>query len=389
MPELVGNVRVMRRRNKDKSWTFYLRWLVVGDEKEHLKRLFRTEADVLKPALRRWHHQARLEAYDVQDFYTADRPRRALRTAISDAMELYLQWIGGDKFHHAQKAALTISSAETTLVRFLHFLGDYFPNTRSCQQLSSKHINGVGGEDEDGQPLPLGYRYWRQYSSRAQDGKEPLKDSTIVTELSYISSFLSWCADPTRGYVMMNPFVFRRPKIRGKRTWVPSTVRIVQAIEVQESLLQKVTLRILAATGIRQGELRHLHISAWSPTTGLLVIPEGEKERTKQHARTLAISGETARMLAEHVGERTTGYLIERKGCKLTSQINTWLRPLELTPHDLRRWARTELERAGAQPYAIQDILGHEKGKIRRAYTPELSEDVARRWLGELEALLS
>lgn len=382
--DLVGNVRVMRPRvNADKSRTFYIRWRLKGESKDRIRRLLRTEPNPTVAQLRRWRHEAQIQAYDLQEGLGSGRAYRARRTSIADAMELYLQWIGGDKFHSATRSKGTITSAEAILPRFLHYLGDHFPNTRSCQQLSAQHINGEGEEGR-----PLGYRYWRQYTSRAAAGKEPLKDSTMVMELSHISSFIAWCSDPIRGYIV-TPFAFRRPDISSKRTWVPSTTRVVQAIEAQVGLLQKVTLRILAATGIRQGELRHLHISAWSPASGLLVIPEGEKERTKQHARTLAISGETARMLTQHIGDRTSGYLIERKGCKLTSQINTWLRPLQLTPHDLRRWARTELERAGCQPYAIGDILGHEKGKIRQAYTPELSEDVARRWLGELEALLS
>jgi integrase len=79
---------------------------------------------------------------------------------------------------------------------------------------------------------------------------------------------------------------------------------------------------------------------------------------------------------------------VATEGKAMSSELNRWLRPHGITPHDLRRWFQTTLESVQAPQYLIDDLMGHKPGRVRMAYSGQMDPEQARPWVEKVESHL-
>lgn len=375
---IVGNVRVSRRKNRDRSKTYYLVWELPSGKYER-KRLFRTEPQPDRKSLSVWERQAREAAYEHQREIEGERsPGRPIRHwTLLDAFEWYSVWIRGSDQHVAQLAPGTADRHERVIRQFIGYLGEHFPTVRRMTQLSARHINGTGSDGE-----AVGYRY-----ARERDG---IASSTLTTELSDIRSWLTFAHQ--RGW-LAKPLLFAMPaREAGRAVVVPDTQAVSRALDaLSECPVASAFVTVLAVTGLRQGELKSAPLSAYDPMQRSLTLAKGARERNKRHARTIPIAETAAQVLDAYLSARDddSRLLFSSRGRPLSSQANAWLRPLGLKPHDLRRWAINQLHRWSCSPVWIDYLVGHAPRSVDgKAYAAPTLADL-RGWVERLATELS
>lgn len=376
---LVGNVTVVERKNRDRSRTFYLRYRFPREKGFRHERVGRTESMPSRRSLMDWRARAHTLAYDKQreicwgKGYDPDREIGEYDNVdVPTALERYITWIAGDKFHRPLFAQSTLERRVRTLESFVKYIGESFPFVRRANQISAKHINGTGKDGE-----PVGWRYWREAS---REGK-PIAATTIRTDFADLRGFLKFCH--TQGW-RERPLVFTTPEIenaRPKETLIPDTGKIRSALAALSGTAEGHAVRLLAATGLRIGELRGLFWSDWNPGTRVLHVHPAEPnrtERTKRHTRTIPVGPQTAANLAAYKAQRGTDgidLLFHFRGKPIGQQLTRSLKKLNLTPHDMRRWYISQLEREGCPEGWLRTLAGHSLGPVYHAYRrPSISD---------------
>lgn len=227
----------------------------------------------------------------------------------------------------------------------------------------------------------------------AMSASDPAR-ATASVRLSAYRKFATWAE--AKG--MIGPDVTRalgtlvaRGKTATKRT--PATIEEVRAVIGVESDRSDMW-RLLAGSGIRQGEARALERKhVLSPTTVLV-------ERTAVHdpgrdpglwfgptktrrARVVGIPAQVGETLLQY----EDGLLWHWKGTPLStgSVVNALRRDCKaagvriLTPHQFRHFWATTAMREGVSPRVVQEQLGHSSvATTLSVYTTPASEDVQR-----------
>jgi len=283
MIQLKGNVIVAERKNADGGRTFYLRWNEVledGTTKIYHRRVFRSEAKPTQKSLRDWRREARnLAASHQKDLAGGmdDSPPRRRVIPLLDAFELYMVWVRGDEMHKAPIAKCTADMQERVIDGFINFVGEDFPKYRNVWQLSHNHT-GI----------------WRNRRHSS------LKDTSLATECSHLQAFLDFCM--RQGWMAKRLVVLPKEERRNLSldTYDPKILpdeRVRAIIEVQNEELRRGALFALAATGLRQGELRALLVGDWDSADKVLAIPRGQFERNKRHERDIPAGPHLAELL--------------------------------------------------------------------------------------------
>ena len=335
-------VSILARTNADSSVTFSLRW-THHDGSGRTERFRRTEANPSAKSLAEQGRQAadarfRKEQRLHDDDTAGDRYEKV---SCREGMVRYIDNIDG-------------RLAKTTVDRRRRALGGFVD-----------HI-GLENEPRNARNILPG-----RISSYVWHLKDlSLAGSTINTLLADLHAWFNWLID--EGLAKDNPV---RPRFKLTLPPVRCDISIIGATALWALLdkfegAQRDTIGLIAVTGMRVGEARHLVWNDWNEAE-LDIVPESKYESTKRHTRTLPI-GRTARRFLRSL-KRVNGqgkYIIGVRGGTLclSKQINRWLKPHDVTPHDLRRWYRTSLEEIDCPGYLADDLIGHHTGAIRPLY---------------------
>ncbi len=372
---LKGNVVIAKRKNRDRSWTFYLRWHTEkygGGWNPHSERLFRTEPHPKQKSLREWCRKAANAVAQRQaDFDGLDEPeargeRKRQLVALCDAIEYYSVWIRGDELHAAPIAESTADERERHLLRFLNFMGDNFPTIRTVWRLSHRHT--------------ARFREHRRATG--------IRDSTLAKECAHLQAFLDWCYNPIRAW-MKTPLRALPQDERKHLHTQPKQHRILSDETVRKVIAAQPTpvVFVLATTGMRQGELRNLKVQDWHEEDGTLRIRSNGAERTKRHTRDLPVGNKLQatleRISADRYGELPM--FAGKDDMPLTSNlINRMVKPFGCTAKELRRWFNAKLIDSGCPESYAKMLLGHTLPRQEAAYLPCTPEKLGR-WMQEVE----
>jgi len=365
---IVGRVRVQRRRNKDRSATFYSRWTTTGPAGArvgHTRRLFRTG-----PGLNR------------STSATARRKAEAQAYAMEKQLAENVEWPGKDRYLKSSIPkylwSLKLEDCSDTTKSQRKYMAEHFGRWIRDMRPKRKTTNCVSQKD---------IAEWRA----AWIAAKPRKDGTILTYLSGFQHFLNfgrlngWWTEP----LIAMPRPERKRRSNGvRRPLVLETARLKRILAEQDDLFRHAALFTLAATGMRQGELRSLTSFDWNPEDGILTIPPGVN-RNKHHARCLPVGPQTASVLSGCSARGGAVLFVARSGVVLTSQLNAWLRPYDLTPHDLRRWFLSYLTYEGCAEMVVRQLVGHSVGKTTGVYLSEPPVELLRTWLLKVEDALA
>ncbi len=363
-------VALHRRTNKDKTITLSLRYIDPATEMEVKSAICRTEANPSKTRLRSWEAIARDAIYQLRKEFQGEPRRTEVKYLnLAKGLDLYIDWCQEIGPHgQANIAPSTLNNRITHITSLLDFI------RRKAKADGKRRAPGC---------MHLIFRYypaqWRD--SMIHDGLAP---GTINSRLSSCAAWWGWAVD--HGYSHANPIgeIRRVPTMKGKRALLrfKEAEDIAEIIGAMDTLEKKAAIVLLAHTGIRHGEARSL---TWDCIAGdVLSIPE-YRETTKIHCRDIPMTAklqESLEML-ESLGRKP--YILGGPA-KLTSQLNTWLRPHKATPHDFRRFFITNMEGVGAPTTVIDDLAGHSPGKVRAAYTPKSNLKAARPWIRKFGA---
>jgi len=374
MAELIGNIRLIQKRNSDKSITLYYRWSTAGENGTpipHMERFGRSGPKPTKAVLNRWKDEARAAMRDMRLAITEGYDGRRgglLNMTIAAGVDAYLTWLYGDDLHAAPVAASTARGTERVLTNFLAHLAECWPQHRRVNQITSQQTAA-----------------WTR--SRQAQG---MKLSTIRTECSLLKGWLDWAWE--HGW-RAEQIRMARIKAPARINDVPSIAAVQRAIASRPDAMGRAAIHTLAATGMRQGELKALPTAAWSPQDAILTIPQGLHERTKLHGRRLPVGPNLAAVLTEIQREGRSwddGLLFTWQHRRMSSQLNRWLKRVDLTPHGLRRWFISNLKRLDCPGDVLHDLAGHARGATDVAYDPGGSTpEQMRPWLVHIETLLA
>ncbi len=375
--KIKGNVCLAKRKNRDKSWTYYLRWHTErngGGWTAHSERLFRSEPYAKHRSLREWERKAanaiaeRQAEFDSLDEPEQIRKRERQVMALNEAIEHYSVWIRGDEFHAAPLAKSTADGRERHLLRFLNFMGNEFPEIRRMWQLSDRHTG-----------------HFREF--RRAKG---IRDATTAKECAHLQAFVNWCDDPIRGWMSMELHVLTQSQRKLLHT-KPRQHRIPPDSTVKELVQGNDMLFCLAVTGLRQAELRALKVSDWSSRDRMLQVRFVGQEGSKRHERDLPVGDGLGSILESIASSRYSELPMfgGKDDMPLTAyDVHKRVKPFGYTSHDLRRWFYTKLLDMGCPlPYAMK-FMGHtlpRQGSAYLPYTPEKGKD----WMEKVEGILS
>ena len=156
--------------------------------------------------------------------------------------------------------------------------------------------------------------------------------------------------------------------------------------------LRRVALAILAATGMRSGELERMTRAAWDPATRTLQVPPSA-ERTKRSKRTTGLGVFVAGLLDAWLAEHPAGPdepLLPGIG---GGRLGRWAGTHGLTPKQFRQWFISTLER-WEDPICpdriINKLAGHKGGRgvgdARKHYSFGVD---GRPWIERVDGLLA
>lgn len=362
------SVTIQRDTHKDGSTTFALRWRAAGDGPLRYHKVLRTEPDPPKNSLKRWEREVAVIRLEKERELNGEARDFVHHVRLVYGMQLYVDWC---EEHRSRSTAHRVD-------RVLAHFGDY-----AIKSFGLRNVSSVG----------------RFHVARYRDylDERGLSASTINCYLSDLSAWQRWSLK--EGYTSRNPVKeINRPTVVQTRAKVPLRgASEFWTLEQQMTTdIQAAVIGLIATTGLRIGEAAKLEWDDWDADLGVLTIrKQSQKETTKRHFRCLPVC-QTCReflmVLAMHhdMGPYVTG---ARKGqVRMTSQVNTWLKPYGLAPKHLRQFFRTSLETLGVEWYEIDDLMGHRTGKVRASYTPghRTAKDLegARRVIDQFDAWL-
>jgi len=369
----VSNLTVIRRRNRDRSITYTARWVEDdnGGKRFGCRKLARTgpRPDRLERLRTRTKAKAML-AKVREDLGVSSAPKRSRPFAKwlspADVVKRYLMWL------EQVETPGSYANKERACLAFVSYLSEHHPKKRRFKSLSRKHV--------------AQFREHRLSTPTRTGSKR--NPNTVRAELCTLRDLWDFA-------VRQEFSLFNRareallPTRNATAHRIPETDTVCRMIyESADEPLRLAAIYLLAATGMRQGELRALRVKDYDSIARLIRIPKPDgvrRRETKWHERDIPVcDGAQAviRGLAESVG----GLLLETQdGKPLTSQINAWLRPYHITPHDLRRWFYTSLEAEQIPAYIIDDMVGHAPSASSQAYRPRYgSKPELRRQAAEL-----
>lgn len=391
---LRGNIRVSRRKNKDKTVTYYLRWQIKGENKLHSKRLFRTEPNPDKASNKSWRRQARQAAYTLDDELNGPAMRHLYRLTLDQAFDWYMIWLCGDDERKPEHARQTIE-AEFRIIRcFIDYVQKMWPKPLPkgwrVSTLSCRHMSSSGQRETDAGRIaktPLGYWRWRLATPDKRTGKD-LAISTIRTEVAVIRSWLLWCE--------RHRYIDRCPAFVPPKAEPMSRPLIVEDQQVRDMLLRVrerrgelayATLFTLATTGMRQGELKGLAVKDFVVEQRAISIEKYRRTRTKMHKRTLPLGTRGVELVAGCARDKLPDVpLFSPNGSPMKHQVRNWTLPA-MKPHDLRRWFSNHLIGWGCPQQWTNLLMGHVNRGIDDYYSNATLEQL-RGWTQRVEDLL-
>ena len=341
-------VHIVRRKLKDDSTSFYLRWYGGGDTKRgryYCKFIQNEPMHLYSEAEKRGaEHRARM---------ARTRKEVELRIPAKDATICTRKGKAGWLFGRWLERSRSKSTAGRVYRRIVHF------NTWMDLWLRCPPLNVSG--------ITRGHIItYRKVLA------ETLAPSTVNLALSDLSSWLKWCVG--------EDMAVRNEVEKVNRMVVPPDERpralAVQSAERFWEILGKLgegrweIPALLGVCGLRIGELRLTGLDLLDEDAGTLTVldPAGGSS-TKRHARAIPLPG--VLMMLARAG-------VERAASGKSMNVRGWLTPLGIRPHDLRRFFRTALESTLAPQYVIDDLLGHCTTRVRAAYTPGSNAESAR-----------
>jgi integrase len=273
-----------------------------------------------------------------------------------------------DEQYAAPYAPGTARNIENTLAGFLHTVGETGPAKRMMKQLSQNDVAN-----------------WRNSLNH-------LSDSTKQTQYAYLQGLFNFAYSEQRKWTYDQLTVMtkeERRRVRPER----STHVIMEDSQVLEIIAgleahKRAAVYLLAATGLRQGELRSL--TRADIVDGAIHVPEPLRARTKLHERIIPL-GEGGRQFLTSLP--TEGLLFTDGSRPWTSQLNRWLGNWSAKPHDFRRWFNNRLCRLGCPAYTVDYLMGHAISAVRQAYPEQhtsghvLISDLAK-WTDQVDAIL-
>jgi len=361
--ELLGNVGVWKRPNKDKSITYNLRWYELHGETRRARtlRLGRTEAKPTATSLKVWDRKARLKAAKIQEHLEdpAAAPTRVFKVLLIDAVDNYCIAIEGTK------AMSTVDRRQRVAKEWFLYMVEHHPHVAHTRSVIPQHMQG--------------WKLWRLQN---------IRESTFNVELTDLRDF--WTFALEHGYCASHPMTARNCPVkaaqveRAARPIILPDERVIEIVTWKDDPTYRAAMFCLAGTGLRQGELRTLPFNACNGN--LLIVPTGERETTKRHGRTIPIGTHLQKLIGEM--PFSGPLLFHNGGRPLTSQISGWMKPFGHTPHDLRRWFYTKLEALECPDGLKGDIVGHVAKGQRGAYAG-IDVERARPYLEKIDSLLS
>ena len=385
---LRGNIRVYRRKNKDKTLTYYLRWQLAANAKTHNRRLFRTEPSPDKQSLKKWRRAARQAAFDLDDEILGPAGRHLYHLTLEQARDWYMVWIRGDDERLPEHTPRTCDAECRILTSFVEYVQQAWPKPKGWRvnSLSATHMSSCGQRElPDGtiEKTSLGWWRWRLATAG-------LAVSTVRTEVAIVRAWLRWCE--------RHRYVDRAPDFVGPRAEPAVRPLIVEDHQVrallaaaldQDDPLAAPVLFVLAATGMRQGELKDLKVRDFLPAERALSIPKHRRTVTKLHRRILPLGDRAAvRVLACAAGREPDAVLFSRDGLPLTWHIGIWMKASSFTPHDLRRWFSNHLIGWGCPQQWLDMLLGHVSKTVDSRYSNATLEEL-REWVERIDRRLS
>ncbi len=363
------NVSIATRTNSDGSVTYYLRYMG-AEGREVRKRCLRSEPKANKTSLRGWMRDAHVAAAKFQRELEnpPGRSRRPIvHLSLVDGLQRFLEW-GTDIGPGGQQ-----NRAEGTLVNI----------ERHCRAW----MDWLGGLEkykirEMGQAIRYHFSYYRDYLLR-----ERLAPGTVNLYLASLGAWFAWGVDHSHCWRNEVREVVRvRAPSRRAEVSLRSAADLKALLGKVKDATQRAYITILAGTGLRQGEAKALRWADWDSAMDTLTVQAG-RETTKRHDRVIPLPDLVSRSL-DWLGARGEGPFILGGSKALSSQLNRWLRPHGVSPHDCRRYYITALESIGAPKTVIDDLVGHSPGKVRGAYTPGENLEATRPWIRKFQAWL-
>uniref|UniRef100_A0A6M3JRA3 Putative integrase n=1 Tax=viral metagenome TaxID=1070528 RepID=A0A6M3JRA3_9ZZZZ len=394
-------VAVQRQKNRDGSTTFLLRWHLDGERKYFHSRVCRTEPHPTKRSMRDWEREAAQARYAKEQEMNKEARDYCTPCVLEGAAAQY----------HRHLVANRSRSTSERMERLMGHFVDWL-----TARGGPKNISGV---------TQVHVAQYRDHLMEAG-----LAATTTNCYLSDLSAWFRWLIGESLAYHNPVAKVNRpvRQSGRAKRCtrcgWrgvrflrnrvgrpaatdpaycpvcghdqLADGVSMTTATEFWDVLGQfeteprkRATVGLLGVTGLRRGEAAALRWSAVRPDDRMLVVPAGSSESTKRHGRNIPIISTTEGFLAvlRETGD-PDGYICGCDGGRkpITSQVSNWLKPMRLSAHDLRRFFRTALETVAASEridgrlagFVIDDLMGHQTGRVRAAYTPQSNGAAAR-----------
>ncbi len=155
---------------------------------------------------------------------------------IPEAIEAYTEW-GAEVLSPS-----TITGYGRALASFWRWVEDKYPQVTLVADIDPRlHVTA--------------WRDWRR--------GQGIADSTINTELCAVSQWLRFCGD--RRWILAEIAAVKvdRPTVTHPRPTILSIQEVRNRIAAQPDQFRKTVLTVLAATGLRQGELRSLPHDAY------------------------------------------------------------------------------------------------------------------------------
>ena len=371
---IITNLTLVHRKNRDESITFAARWTATtsGVVSYGCRKLAKTGPRPTAAERSAIWRQAKATMVTIYEELGVNRQQpfreQVFGRSPRDVIDSYLMW------SEATEVRGTTENKQQVCAAFLCYLADAWPDVKEFNGLSVRHVTG--------------YRDWRLAQPK-RDGSAR-SPNTVRHELGVLRSL--W------DYAYKHEFAARNEAARARGpagvpavAHVPDTVTVLAAIEGGvNNPIRRAAVYLLAATGMQQGELRRLMALDYDMQARLLRIPEpaGQRtRRTKRKDRTIPLGEGAIQVLGALPYIKTGPLLATAKGRALSSQINAWLRPYNISPHDLRRWFCSQLQEMGYPQYVIDTFMGHAT-KSAVIYRPNCDVGVLREAIERIDAVL-
>jgi len=275
-------------------------------------------------------------------------------------------------------AKKTADGAEETVLEFIHYVRTHY-HKEGRTRSGPANVSGLGGRHV------ANYRDWL-LQGRPEDGKatsKPLVAASVNTKILRIRAWLRWC----RGENLCLHNAAEGTNLARETRDAKAKV-LFKGAQALWDLIAKLRegkprraeiVGVLCTSGLRITEASQLRWPDYDRAEATLRVRRIARETTKRHERLLPVGEHLKAFLdalkADSEGPWIIGPHKGKDQCRY--QVNYFLQPHKITPHDCRRWFRTSLEGLDAMipDTLIDDMLGHQATKVRSAYSNGLSPD--------------